>query len=75
MQIKIGAYLTNVMCKNLKFKAGNNKFMLLKPQLVRSSKSVSKGSKHKKLIGNITFNKAFVEEFVQELDKSHDLNL
>ena len=31
MQIKIGAYLTNLMTKSLKFKCGNSKFMLLKP--------------------------------------------
>jgi len=31
MQIKIGAYLSNLMIKNLKFKCGNSKFMLLKP--------------------------------------------
>ena len=36
MQIKIGAYLSNLMCKNLKFKMGNSKFLLLKPQLIRS---------------------------------------
>jgi len=35
MQIKIGAYLTNLMCKNLRFRCGNHKFMLLKPQVTR----------------------------------------
>ena len=75
MQIKIGAYLTNLMCKNLKFRCGNHKFMLLKPQLIRSKKTVGGGQKAKKYIGHITFNKAFVEDFIQELDKSHDLNL
>jgi len=64
MQIKIGAYLTNLMTKSLKFKYGNSKFMLLKPQLVRSQKSAGKGTKAKKYIGHIAFNKAFVEEFV-----------
>jgi len=31
MQIRLGAYMTNLMCKNLKFRCGNHKFMLLKP--------------------------------------------
>ena len=35
MQVRLGAYLTNLMIKNLKFKCGNQKFMLLKPQLVQ----------------------------------------
>ena len=74
MQIKLGAYLTNLMCKNLKFRCGQNKFMLLKPQLVKTGKSAGPG-KAKKYVGHIAFNKAFVQDFIQELDKSHDLNL
>ena len=74
MQIKIGAYLGNLMCKNLKFRYGNNNYMLLKPELLRSAKKIEK-SKHHKLVGHITFNKAFVQQFIQELDKTHDLNL
>ena len=31
MQVRVGAYLSNLMCKNLKFKMGNNKFLLLQP--------------------------------------------
>ena len=67
MKLKVGAYLTNLMCKTLKFRCGNNKFMLLKPQVQTSNKktvgSLSRGptSKH---IGFISYNKAFVEEFI-----------
>lgn len=74
MQIKIGAYMTNLMCKNLRFKCGNHKFMLLKPQVTRGAKKVT-GAASKKYIGYITYNKAFVEDFISQLDKSHDLNL
>ena len=37
MQLKVGAYLTNLMCKNLKFKVGQHDFLLLKPQVIRGS--------------------------------------
>ena len=70
MQIKIGAYLSNLMCKNLKFKMGNNKFLLLKTQVVKA-----KSKSSKKYIGYVAFNKGFVEQFITELDKIHDLNL
>jgi len=76
MQIKVGAFLSNLMCKNLKFKMGNSKFLLLKPQVIKSRDGVtSKSSPIKKYIGYITFNKGFVEQFVTELNKIHDLNL
>ena len=31
MQLKVGAFLTNLMCKNLKFRVGQRDFLLLKP--------------------------------------------
>ena len=31
MQFKVGAFLTNLMCKNLKYKIGNQNFLLLQP--------------------------------------------
>ena len=64
MQIKIGAYLANIMTKNLKFKCGNQKYMLLKTQLIKSDKTVktAKGTVNKQ-IGTIVFNKGFVQEF------------
>ena len=34
-QIKIGGFLTNIMCKNLKYKIGKKEFLLLKPQTIR----------------------------------------
>ena len=74
MKIKIGGYLTNLMCKNLRFSCGASKFMLLKPTLIRSKNNVP-GTKAAKYIGHISFNRAFVETFVSELDKSNDLNL
>ena len=70
MQIKVGAYLSNLMVKSLKFKMGNNKFLLLKTQIIKGM-----GKNSKKYIGYVTFNKGFVEQFITELDKIHDLNL
>ena len=35
VQLKIGAFLTNMMCKNLKYKIGSKSFLLLKPQILR----------------------------------------
>lgn len=69
MQMKIGAYLANIMVKNLKFRCGNNKYMLLKPELLASKNKIAKGASVKKLIGTITINKAFTDEFVSQLDK------
>ena len=76
MQVKVGAYLSNLMCKNLKFKMGNGKFLLLKPQVIKSKEGITyKNNPIKKYVGYITFNKGFVEQFVTQLDKIHDLNL
>ena len=55
------------MCKNLKYKVGGREYMLLKPQVLRESKT--------KYIGYISFNKSFLDNFIGELDKMHDLNL
>lgn len=38
MKIKVGAFLTNLMCKNLKFQIGTHEYMLLKPSIVRTNK-------------------------------------
>jgi hypothetical protein len=64
MQIKIGAYLTNIMILNLKYRCGDQNFMLLKTQLIKGDNTVNtaKGKIYKK-IGTIVFNKGFVEEF------------
>jgi len=76
MQIKVGAFLTNLMCKNLQFKMKNNKFMLLKPKVLRDSSAKVGGTGGvKKYIGYILFNKGFLDQFISELDKIHDLNL
>lgn len=56
------------MCQNLKYHIGKREYLLLKPQKQRSDKSV-------KMQGYVVFNKGFVEKFVSELDKIHDLNL
>ena len=45
--------------------------MLLKPQVVKSSSGHDKA----KYIGFISFNKGFIEDFIGERDKIHDLNL
>lgn len=45
--------------------------MLLKPQVVKGSGVYDKS----KYIGFISFNKGFIEDFIGELDKIHDLNL
>jgi len=31
VQLKVGAFLTNLMCKNLKYKIGKKSYLLLKP--------------------------------------------
>lgn len=67
MQIKIGGFLTNIMCKNLKYKVGKKEFMLLRPQTERKSQFKNQGY--------IVFNNNFIEKFITELDKLHDLNL
>ena len=67
MQVKLGGLLTNLMCKTLKYKIGKREMLLLKP--------THKKEGGKKIQGYMVFNKAFVEKFVSELDKIHDLNL
>ena len=67
MKIKIGGFLSNLMCKNLKYKVGKREYLLLKPQTIRDG-----GVKYQ---GYMVFNKSFVEKFISELDKIHDLNL
>lgn len=67
VQLKVGAFLTNLMCKNLKYKIGKKSYLLLKPQVLKQSSS--------KYLGYIIFNKSFIETFIGELDKIHDLSL
>lgn len=55
------------MCKNLKYNIGNKSYLLLKPQILRET--------GKKYLGYIIFNKSFIETFIGELDKIHDLSL
>lgn len=31
VKLKVGAFLTNLMCKNLKYKIGKKSYLLLKP--------------------------------------------
>lgn len=64
MQFKIGAFLTNLMCKTLKYKIGNQSFLLLQPQLTRVGKPTASDKNIRKYISYVTFNKAFVEQFV-----------
>jgi len=66
-QIKIGGFLTNLMWQNLKFQIGTREHQLLKPETINQGK--------KKIHGYLTFNRGFVEKFVSELNKIHDLNL
>jgi len=42
--------------------------------VVRDSSSGAKG-KFKNYVGYVTFNKGFIETFIGELDKIHDMNL
>ena len=67
VKLKVGAFLTNLMCKNLKYKIGKKSYLLLKPQVLKESQ--------KKYLGYIIFNKSFIETFIGELDKIHDLSL
>jgi hypothetical protein len=55
------------MCKTLKYKIGNKSYLLLKPQLFKDQAT--------KYIGYVIFNKSFIETFIGELDKIHDLSL
>lgn len=55
------------MSKSLKYKIGKREYLLLKPQTIKEGT--------KKYHGYMVFNKSFVEKFVSELDKVHDLNL
>ena len=66
MQVKIGAYLTNLMCNTLKYKVGNHQFMLLRQSLITSgAKGKSpRQAKNIKNVGYINFNKGFVEDFI-----------
>ena len=59
MQVRLGSYLANLMIRNLTFKLGDQKFMLLKPTLVKTDPK-----KGYKKMGVITFNKGFIEEFI-----------
>lgn len=68
MRVKIGGFLTNLMIKNLKFFVGSKEQFLLKANKQRKKDDV-------KTVGIIEFDKAFIDKFVQELDKIHDLNL
>lgn len=36
MQIKVGGFLTGLMCKNLKYKIGNQNYLVLNPVVIRS---------------------------------------
>lgn len=38
-QIKLGAFLTNIMSKTLHYKVGKKEYMLLKPQTERQTKA------------------------------------
>jgi DNA-directed RNA polymerase len=66
-RIKIGGFLTKLMCNNLEYKIGKKSYLLLKTQVLRQG--------FQKYMGYIMFNKTFVEQFITELDKIHDLNL
>lgn len=75
MQLKVGAFLTNLLCKNLKYKIGDQNFLLLQPQVIRDVTHVKGKDSPRKYMGYISFNKGFIEDFVGQLDKIHDLNL
>ena len=73
MKIKVGGFLSNLMVKNLKFRIGNHDHMLLKLIKIKMQKKTTDDYKY--MQGYITFNRGFIEDFVSELDKIHDLNL
>ena len=58
------------MSKNLHYKIGKKDYLLLKP--ITEQKKVAKKVKSQ---GYLEFNKNFVQKFISELDKIHDLNL
>lgn len=67
MKIQIGAFLTKVMSQTLKYKVGRKERPLLEHGTERSS-----ATKH---TGFVAFNTGFLQQFVEELDKIHDLNM
>jgi hypothetical protein len=64
-----------LLCKNLKYKIGDQNFLLLQPQVIRDTQNVKGKDSSRKYMGYISFNKGFIEEFIGQLDKIHDLNL
>ena len=64
-----------MLCKNLKYKIGDQNFLLLQPQVIRDTQNVKGKDSSRKYMGYISFNKGFIEEFIGQLDKIHDLNL
>lgn len=63
------------MTKNLQVKLGARRFPLLKQQAIRDGPELGPKDKTRKYIGYILFNKGFVEDFISELDKIHDINI
>lgn len=55
------------MCNNLEYKIGKKSYLLLKTQILKEGAQ--------KYMGYVLFNKTFIEQFITELDKIHDLNL
>jgi hypothetical protein len=47
--------------------------MLLKPQVFKTKKKTYGGVS--KSMGYVLFNRGFIDQFISELDKIHDLNL
>ena len=56
VQLKIGAFLTQLMCNTLKYNVGNKSYLLLKPQIIKAEKT--------KYMGYVIFNKSFIENFI-----------
>lgn len=46
MMLKVGAFLTNLMCKNLQYKIGGQTHLLLQPQVLRDQGTKKGQSKY-----------------------------
>lgn len=72
LNFKLGAFLVNLMVRNLTYQYNDLTLPLLRPKIIQE-----KGGAGKPVItqGFYFFSKRFVDHFLGELDKLHDLNL
>lgn len=77
LKVRVGAMLTKLMCNNLYYTIGNTKHALLRLKNAKEHNILITDFNNKSNFGSnmICYNRSFIENFVNELDKNHDLNL